>query len=126
MRALVRWLPFGLACVAVWIVSSMPRPPVPLFLQFEHADELLHFLGYAVLGSLALLGVGPRPLLRNALVALALVAIWGICDEWHQSFVPGRDASLTDFAAVVAGAALGAGLLGWWTSRHAPKARKES
>ena len=123
MRSLVCWLPFALACAGVWILSSLSRLPVPLFLQFKHADKLLHFLVYTVLGSLALLGAGARPLLRNAMVAWAIVAIWGIGDEWHQSFVPGRDASLADFAADVAGAALGVGLLAWWSSRrHAREA----
>jgi len=118
MRSLVRWLPFALACAGVWIASSMRHPPVPLFLRFVHADKLLHLFGYVVLGGLALFGAGARPLLRNAAVAWAVVAIWGAADEWHQSFVPGRDASLGDFAADLAGAALGVGLLAWWSSRR--------
>jgi len=118
MRFVVRWLPFALACVGVWIVSSLPHVPVPSFLRFLHADKLLHFLGYVVLGGSALFGAGTRPLVRNALLAWALVAIWGAADEWHQSFVPGREASAGDFVADVAGAALGVSLLAWWSSRR--------
>jgi hypothetical protein len=44
-----------------------------------------------------------------ALCAL-VVFLWGASDEWHQSFTPGRDASvcdiLTDFAGGVSAAIL--------------------
>jgi VanZ family protein len=38
--------------------------------------------------------------------AVGLAAAWGAIDETHQLFVPGRQASLWDFATDVAGAAL--------------------
>ena len=118
MSRIVRWLPFALACIGVWIVSSMSRPPVPAFLRFEHADKVMHFVGYSVLGGLAMLGAAPWRRFRPALGAWLLVALWGACDEWHQSFVPGRDASLGELAADVGGAALGVGVLLWWITRR--------
>src|SRR5436190_5232358 len=51
--------------------------------------------------------------------ALAITAAYGVFDEWHQSFVPGRCASLIDVVLDVAGAAFGVWLatrfrsLGW-------------
>jgi VanZ family protein len=36
-----------------------------------------------------------------------MASLYGVFDEWHQSFVPGRYASLTDVALDVAGAVLG-------------------
>lgn len=47
-----------------------------------------------------------RPLDTDAL-AIALTVGYGFLDEWHQSHVPGRYASLTDVALDGAGALLG-------------------
>jgi VanZ family protein len=107
MSSFVRWLPFAAACAGIWILSSMPHPPVPEVLHFQHADKLLHFLAYAVLGGLALVGMGARERTRSALAAWALVAIWGVCDEWHQSFVPGRTACVGDLAADLCAVGIG-------------------
>lgn len=39
-------------------------------------------------------------------VVLGLVGTWGVIDEWHQSRVPGRDASGLDVVTDVVGAAM--------------------
>ncbi len=41
-----------------------------------------------------------------AAVAIVLASAWGAVDEWHQSGVPGRTASIADLLADVVGAAL--------------------
>jgi VanZ family protein len=43
--------------------------------------------------------------------AFAITAAYGVSDEWHQSFVPGRYASLTDVVLDVGG-----GVLGIWVA----------
>jgi VanZ family protein len=48
----------------------------------------------------------------EALVALGLAALYAASDEFHQSFVPSREASVGDVALDAAGAALG--LLALW------------
>ena len=56
------------------------------------------------------------------LVQAASIAVaYGVTDEWHQSFVPGRDADLWDVVADALGAtlAIGAvGVLAWWSRRE--------
>ncbi len=47
------------------------------------------------------------------LTAFLLTAGYGILDEWHQLYVPGRYASLTDMSLNV----LGAGLVLYWVRR---------
>lgn len=79
-------------------------------LRFPGSDKLLHAAAYAVLAAAALVAVPDslrrrRPC-RAALTVFLFSCLYGISDELHQSFVPGRDASLPDVAADAAGAAL--------------------
>ena len=62
--------------------------------------KLAHFTEYAILGLLAARAFrgSPRPGLRNRwfLAALALIVVYSLLDEYHQSFVPSRTASVSD------------------------------
>lgn len=50
---------------------------------------------------------------REALgIVLPIVCLYAITDEWHQSFVPGREGAVRDFTLDTLGAFLG--LLGIW------------
>ena len=85
------------------------------------SDVPLHAGTYAVLAAAMLHGLTGarrnRGTTRTALVAAALAAVYGLTDEFHQSFVPGRYADLRDVAANALGATGGA-VLGWaWCQR---------
>lgn len=93
----------------IFFLSSLPGSEVPGLL-FLGSDKLLHAAAYAVLASAALIAVPDslrrrRPC-RAALTVFLFSFLYGISDELHQSFVPGRDASLPDVVADAAGAAL--------------------
>jgi VanZ family protein len=45
-------------------------------------------------------------------------AVYGVSDEFHQRFVPGRNASIEDWVADVAGAAVGVAAAFAWRSRR--------
>ena len=82
--------------------------------KFTETATLLHAVGYAGLGLLALRAFHggferPRPL--PTLYAGLTVILWGISDEFHQSFVPGRDASGWDVLADAVGFGLAVLLL---------------
>lgn len=69
----------------------------------------MHIGEYAVLGALTAralsrtkIGLGAAGLVCS----VAACALFGMLDEWHQSFVPGRDASGFDVLADVTGAVL--------------------
>ncbi|RLB19916.1 MAG: VanZ family protein [Deltaproteobacteria bacterium] len=76
----------------------MPDIPGPDL--FSAQDKLEHLLVFGVLGFLFARSLGPR---REKLwqwqvaVVTLMVAVYGAVDEIHQSFVIGRDASLSDF-----------------------------
>lgn len=43
---------------------------------------------------------------QTALFAVVISSIYGVTDEWHQSFVPGRSVEAEDWAADTLGAVL--------------------
>lgn len=73
-------------------------------------DEVLHLGAYAVLGATLAHARfhGGRRVPHGAMVLLG--TLYGLSDEWHQSFVPGRSPSLGDWVADVAGVVSGYGL----------------
>jgi VanZ family protein len=107
--SLVRfWGPLALYMAFIFWMSSRPRPEI-----FDGSpDFVLHGSGYALLGALAVRAVArglasPRSL--GVLVAgVAIAVLYGASDEWHQSFVPGRDASVGDLLADAGGALIAA------------------
>ena len=74
-------------------------------------DWISHPIEYAVgawlLGQ-ALAGGRPGPLTRStALTATLLATAYGVTDEYHQSFVPGRTSDFADVVKDLGGAAAG-------------------
>ncbi|BFH76533.1 VanZ family protein [Thermus thermophilus] len=93
----------------LWWFSAQPATGVGL----PHPwDKAAHFLAYLVLGLLLRLGLGGFSL------AFLFASLYGVVDEWHQSFVPGREAFGLDLLADFLGAWVGARLWGRW---EAPK-----
>lgn len=78
--------------------STLPEPDL-----FSNQDKLEHMAAYGILtwllaGAFANWRTGSHSFLRMVLVTLFAI-FYGISDEWHQSFVPGRDASSWDVLA---------------------------
>ncbi len=100
---------------AIFALSSLPAlPSAPGLFTDKHA----HFGAYATLAALlyrALAG-GRRAGLTvgRGLLAIALATLYGVTDEWHQSFVPSRRAELGDLVADALGAVAAVGLLWAW------------
>jgi VanZ family protein len=105
-RRRLAWLAVLLYAGLIFALSSRTAaelPPGP----FPHVDKLVHFVEYAVLGALVAVALGGRLSAGWIAVALVLCAGYGASDEWHQRFVPGRDASIFDLVADTLGAAAG-------------------
>ena len=95
----------------IYYLSSQPGIDVPAL--FPGQDKLFHLMAFGLLGFLAMGAVKPvkkRFKLWQALLVIALVSLYGLLDETHQYFVPGRTTELYDVIADTVG-----GLLGVWT-----------
>ncbi len=78
-------------------------------------DKVLHALGYSVLSILVFWAVHQGLDSSNGhggySLPILLTVLYGISDEYHQSFVPSRSSDVRDVMADVAGAYLGAGII---------------
>lgn len=75
--------------------------------QLPGLDKVVHFGLYAVLGYLVARALSV-PRTRIALfAALAGITVFGLLDEVHQAWIPGREASVADWIADLLGAATG-------------------
>jgi hypothetical protein len=119
-------LPLLIMGVLYWL-SSLPGTPLPddpaLYALFywisPSLQNTLHVPAYVALGWAWhwALGAWLRAPAARAIGACAIASAYGVFDEWHQSFVPGRYASLTDVLLDIVGAMLGIGLAVWIGSR---------
>lgn len=114
-RRLGLWLPVAGYMAAIFWLSSLSSPPSPPGVS----DKWQHAVAYAGLAVVALRATaGGRwgGVTRAALAAAWLIAVlYGVSDEFHQAFTPGRTPDVMDVAADAIGALAGTGAIGAWS-----------
>jgi VanZ family protein len=82
----------------------------PLGIFYKYPDKAAHMILYAVFGFLLYLTLknSPYPAFRDhpIIFAIGIGILYGMSDEFHQSFVPGRTESIWDLTADGIGVAL--------------------
>jgi VanZ family protein len=92
-----RWLPLLSWMGAIFIMSNQPKTNIPSFGVWDLlVKKGSHFLAYGVLASLALRVTDGEGRKRPYLWALLLTILYAISDEFHQTFIPGRNGMLMD------------------------------
>lgn len=124
-RLLYAWGPVAFLMAAIFVVSSSSSPPR---LPISVSDAVAHAIAYAVLGAAMLRAITgadwSRITVGGFVLAVVLTVSYGLTDEIHQAFVPGRTPELRDLAADALGAVAGAAL-GWaWSIVLAVRARR--
>ena len=104
-------LPAILLTIISWIVSSRTNIEMP---GFAYSDKFVHLVSFGALAFCWSLWFSfdkwcEKPL-KHLFFVILIVSGYGIIDELHQSFVPGRFPSFFDWTADTLGAILG-GLL---------------
>ena len=102
----LRLIPMLTVMGIIFFLSQQPGTELQLPLppgtdKFGHGG-LYAFLAWAAL--LAVAPVLPRRTLRVGVLVVLFCLLYGISDEFHQSFVPGREPSGGDLLADAAGA----------------------
>jgi VanZ family protein len=102
----------ALACSLVLASSNNPAQIPGSFVGF---DKVAHFGVFGLLATFVLrTGAVWRRLGWRGWIALAAVSAFGVTDEWHQSFTPGRSVEFADWLADTSGAALAVTLYLHW------------
>lgn len=97
-------LPFSLA-ISIFIASSTQHFATPNIYIPYSPDKLLHFLIFGLLATVILRTRILKQLrLRDLIISVVIVSIYGIFDEIRQSFTPGRSVEIGDWIADTVGA----------------------
>jgi VanZ family protein len=112
-KALLAWAPALLWSAVIFGLSSIPGKDLPQLPGWWSADKFVHGGVYGVLGAFLWLGLRTTWARESGLawqtIAAALgAALYGITDEMHQSFTPGRSPDVFDVLADFVGGLLGA------------------
>ena len=108
-RRAAGWLPVLGYCAMIFYFSSRTGGSMPRW-EFLRHDKILHACEYSGLGLLlAFAAVQSIASERRVVVlAMALALAWAVGDEFHQTFVPGRQGNDPgDLAADAAGSTAG-------------------
>ena len=93
------WLPVLVYAGLIFYLSSLPTIP-PLVIEIMPETLIWHVIEYAILGILlfrAFINSRNDILKNNAIfLAIMIASFYGITDEIHQLFVPGRIFSYLD------------------------------
>jgi VanZ family protein len=113
------WGPVVAQMFLIFRASSIPNLQE---LPGRIPDWLGHGIGYAILGVLLLRAIagGRRAgaTWTAAAWALAFAMLYGVSDEWHQAFVPGRSPALNDVGADTIGALVAVVAGRVWSARR--------
>lgn len=118
----------------VWILTSWPNPPTPpAGWPIPSPDRLIHFLLYGIEAALLMRAIrwsrvvaGKRSVLSHLLVVGGVMGLWGMLDEAHQAFIPGRSVEGADWAADIFGSVAGGLLSGAFGRAGSPEAATRS
>ncbi len=103
------WVPAALWAGVILLFSLLPYGGnIPL--TIGNFDKMAHFFEYAVLAPLLLKAMcrsGWVSVKKAVLFTLISASVYGILMELFQSFVPGRDASLSDALSNFSGVIFG-------------------
>lgn len=107
LKLLLRIMPF-IYMTAVFVMSSMPANAIvelPNSQWDAGIKESLHLIEFAILYILLVLASLTMKELtaKLNLVCILIASIYGISDEFHQSFVPYRSATLIDVIKDITG-----------------------
>ena len=110
------WLAAGLYALAIFLLAGQSYPLGVKHLPFL-VDKAIHVLVYGAFSVVlfaALRHSRPRtPSLVLASVAAVIAVLYGLSDEYHQSFIPFRRTDAYDLAANAVGAVVAQGLVLW-------------
>jgi len=107
-KFLYYWLPFYAYAVLIFYFSSLPTIP-SIIIEIIPETLIWHMIEYAILSILLLrsfINSKNTTFKENAIhLAIIIAILYGVTDEIHQYFVPGRTFDILDIIANSVGSA---------------------
>lgn len=91
----------------IFYLSSLPSPPQPIEGYEKEAPIVEHIIEFSLLGFLLVPGFKNLRVRKFLFLAIVVGIFYGITDEAHQFFVPGRYSTFLDVLADSVGVFLG-------------------
>jgi VanZ family protein len=111
--AIIYWLPAIGYMGLIFFLSSLPSHELKI--SKEIPDYILHVIEYFLCCIFLLLGyakgIKEHFTKKAYFIAVIISTLYALSDEFHQSFVPTRDANIRDIAADIIGSLLAAGII---------------
>ena len=110
---MISFLPVFSTMGIIFVLSHMQGNQLPV--GINGLDKFFHIIAYTTLGLTALFAVRTRWQQKPAITSLRVILfclIYGISDEFHQSFIPGRMVSGFDLLADITGGIIA--VLSWF------------
>ncbi len=104
-------------CSLIFWLSNQPSLPVPFVFEFQ--DKIHHMTAYFIMGVFAWRSFRHSFSKVSQLEFLTVIfcSLYGLSDEWHQSFVVGRSSEVLDWIADTFGAGMAAYLISRFLSK---------
>ncbi|OXM85899.1 VanZ family protein [Paenibacillus rigui] len=114
MKFIIHWLPVVVWMGVIYYLSAQTGSDMDGWLSIVHQwfpsmkdFDWGHFIAYFVLALTFAWALSSKRLTwRRKLIVILLCVLYGLTDEYHQSFVPGRTPDLMDLRNDAIGAAL--------------------
>lgn len=103
----------------IFALSHQPTLPYPENVNSMVISTLGHVGVYAILATLVWWALGITDVSHRwrIVIPVAIAFLYGLTDEWHQSFVPGRTPDVRDIVADTIGAVLAMVVVTWLVRR---------
>jgi hypothetical protein len=129
-RLFVRWGAVVAYSALIFFLSSLSDLHVldrVSWFDFEGRDKVEHGIAYTIwafIFSSARAATWPASPRTAVWIATSMGILYGVSDEIHQRYVPGRTASLYDLAVDAAGSLLGALIHAAWRRKKTRASRR--
>ncbi|MBI3329535.1 MAG: VanZ family protein [Nitrospinae bacterium] len=108
-HVILAWVVVALYASLIFALSALSHPPVPGW-DLPHLDKVYHSIAYALLAFLLIRALRKtwltHPGAQLIYWGVALSVVYGLTDELHQAFTPGRVMSVYDLMADAVGASV--------------------
>lgn len=112
----LRFIPMLIVMGTIFYLSHQPGDKLQLP-HFWQSDKIFHGIGYAGLAGAIFFALQPWASRLSAFWSssgvVGICTLYGLLDEFHQSFIPHRSVSAFDVLADMCGALLVVGLWYW-------------